>query len=203
MEMSAEEKLLAIQQAFTGKHALLVLDDCWDVEHIAHFALIDETTQSRVLISSRVRGTLAGCEIVNIGLPAEEDAIQIVMAAAGMTTGPQVLVPSEAAEVVRLCKWLPLTLGIAGRLVKDLGLEHDWSEVTKMMKEELSAHGEARSAEDGIIATSLRTLKGPHAEPARALLRAFRLVPEDVKVPLEALAWIFESSVAGGAHKQP
>eukprot|EP01052_Picozoa_sp_SAG31_P045030 SAG31_NODE_8073_length_1528_cov_1.107768_1_plen_102_part_10 len=62
------------------------------------------------------------------------------------------------------------------------------------MKEELSQHGEARSAEDGIIATSLRTLKGPHAENARTLLRAFRLVPEDVKCPLDALAVFYQAS---------
>jgi hypothetical protein len=190
-----------------------VLDDLWDKEHVSHFALIDETTQSRVLISSRVRGTLAscGCEVTTLSLPTDDDAIQMVMAAAGMAHGPGRSVPSEAAEVIRLCRRLPLTLGIAGRLVRDLELQHDWFQVAQLMKEELSGEGEARSAEDGIISTSLRTLKGPHAEHARALLRAFRLVPEDVKVPLEALALIYRASseaeagagAAGGGTSPP
>jgi hypothetical protein len=81
-------------------------------------------------------------------------------------------------------------------MAKDLGLQQDWREVTAMIKEELSVGGEARSAEDGIIATSLRAIKGPHAASARNLLKAFRLVPEDAKVPLEALAWICEASIA-------
>lgn len=84
--------------------------------------------------------------------------------------------------------------------MKGLGLEHDWSEATTMMKEELSVDGEARSAEDGVIATSLRAIKGREADSARALFKAFRLVPEDVKIPLEALAWVYEASnEAGGS----
>jgi hypothetical protein len=71
--------------------------------------------------------------------------------------------------------------------------------VTTMMKEELSGDGDARSAEDSIIATSLRALKGPHAASARELLKAFRLVPEDVKVPLEALTWVYEASTSAEA----
>ena len=86
---------------------LLVLDDVWDIEHISYFALIDETTYSRVLISSRVVNTLQGCEVVNIGLPTEKDAVQMVMAAAGMAAG--IAVPAEAHVVARLCKLLPLT----------------------------------------------------------------------------------------------
>lgn len=106
-EFTAEEKLKAIEQAFVGKNVLLVLDDVWDIEHISYFALIDETTYSRVLISSRVVNTLQGCEVVNIGLPTEKDAVQMVMAAAGMAAG--IAVPAEAHVVARLCKLLPLT----------------------------------------------------------------------------------------------
>jgi tetratricopeptide (TPR) repeat protein len=193
-ELSEEDRVVAIQEAFLGKHCLLVLDDCWDVGHLSHFALVDESTRSRVLISSRVVSTLENCEVVDIGLPTEQDAIQIVMAAAGMANGAAV--PEEAREVARLCKLLPLTLGIAGRLIKGLELQHDWSEVVAMMKEELSVDGEARSAEDGVIATSLRAIKGRDADSARALFKAFRLVPEDVKIPLEALACVYEASNA-------
>jgi hypothetical protein len=198
-EASAQEKLDTIQQAFVGKTVLLVLDDAWDQDIIAKFALIDETTHSRVLISSRVASTLvqSGCEIVSIGLPTEADAMQMVMAAAGVAVG--VAAPEEAREVVRLCKLLPLTLGIAGRLVRGLELQNDWAEAAKMMREELSdVGGEARSAEDTVISTSLKAIKGREADSARALFSAFRLVPEDAQIPLQALAWVYEASVAAG-----
>ncbi len=191
-ELCEEDRRREIQEAFVGKHCLLVLDDAWDSLDLSHFALIDETTHSRVLISSRVISTLESCDVVDIGLPTEEDAIQMVMAAAGMARG--VAVPDEARKVARLCKLLPLTLGIAGRLVKGLDLQHDWSEVVAMITEELTIDGEARSAEDGVIATSLRAIEGRDADSARALFKAFRLVPEDVKIPLEALAWVYEAS---------
>ena len=42
-------------------------------------------------------------------------------------------------------------------------------------------------------------VKGPHAASARELLKAFRLVPEDVKVPLEALTWVYEASTSAEA----
>jgi hypothetical protein len=123
LDLNTDEKLEKLRSAFIGLDCLLVLDDLWEPQHIASFALIDERTKSKVLISSRVRGTLDECEVVDIGLPTEENAIQIVMAAAGMAG----LAPPEASEVVRLCKLLPLTLGIAGRMVKDLDLQQDWS----------------------------------------------------------------------------
>jgi hypothetical protein len=197
LDLSPDEMLLALQQAFAGKKCLLVLDDCWEAEHVSKFAVIDDATISRVLISSRVRSTLDGCVIVDVCKPTEQDAIKIVMAAAGLPV--DMPAPREATEVVRLCKLLPLTLAMAGRMVKELGLQQDWLEVTTMMKEELSGDGDARSAEDSIIATSLRALKGPHAASARELLKAFRLVPEDVKVPLEALTWVYEASTSAEA----
>ena len=190
LDLTADEKLEKIRFAFRGRDCLLVLDDVWEPEHIASFDLVDEGTKSKVLLSSRVRSTLDGCEVVDIGLPTEDDAIEIMMSAAGIAGA----VPAEAREVVQLCKLLPLTLGIAGRMVKDLGLQKDWSEVIVMIREELSVDGDARSAEDTVIATSLRAIKGPHAESARMLLRAFRLVPEDVKCALEALQCVYAAS---------
>ena len=187
VDSSTEEKVQKLRQAFLGRQMLLVLDDIWEAEHISLFAAIDETTKSRVLISSRVRGVLEGCEIVDVGLPTEDDAIQIIMAAAGI---PHAAAPPEARQVVRMCNNLPLTLGICGRMVKNLGLQQDWSEVATIMKDELSSEGDARSAEVGIIATSLRAMHGSHAESARALFKAFSLVPEDCRIPLEALQWV-------------
>eukprot|EP01052_Picozoa_sp_SAG31_P000226 SAG31_NODE_7_length_42755_cov_130.245728_22_plen_85_part_00 len=76
-------------------------------------------------MSSRVRATLdqASCQVVSIGLPTEQEAVQIIMAAVRMSAEEPQSAPPEAREVAWLCKRLPLTLGIAGRMIKDLGLE--------------------------------------------------------------------------------
>ena len=107
--------------------------------------------------------------------------------------------PPEAREVAQICKLLPLTLGIAGRLVKDLDLQQNWSEVIALMREDRLENGETRSSEDTVIATSLRAITGPHAESARMLLQAFRLVPEDVKCPLAALQCIYAANTMATA----
>jgi tetratricopeptide (TPR) repeat protein len=196
VELTADEKTREIEDAFSGKDCLLILDDVWEwAKDISSLASIDESTKSRILISSRVRSTLdeSGCEIVDFGLPSDADAVQILISAAGMAK-EATPAEDEVLQVVRLCKRLPLTLGIAGKMVSSLGLEHSWSEVITLLQEELTGDGEARSAEDTVIATSLRAIKGPRAESARKLLRAFALVPEDVKVPLEALRCIYQAS---------
>jgi hypothetical protein len=77
------------------------------------------------------------------------------------------------------------TLGIAGKLIKDMGFDtgNDWDDAMELMLEETEAGGEARSAEDQVISTSLRAIRGPegHQQSIRNLLRSFALVPEDVK----------------------
>ena len=50
-----------------GKSMLLVLDDCWEREHANALNFVDEHTTSKVLISSRIRETLEGGDITQIG----------------------------------------------------------------------------------------------------------------------------------------
>eukprot|EP01052_Picozoa_sp_SAG31_P000227 SAG31_NODE_7_length_42755_cov_130.245728_23_plen_73_part_00 len=63
-----------------------------------------------------------------------------------------------------------------------------------MMQEEFAGDGEARGEEHNVISTSLRAIQDPHAESARELLKAFRLVPEDVKCPWAALQYVHTAS---------
>ena len=96
-----------------GKSILLVIDDCWEAKHAAALTFIDETTNSKVLMSSRIRETLEGGNISQIGLPSDAEAVQMLKVAAGMKD--TIEAPAEAIEVVRLCNNLPLALGIAGQ----------------------------------------------------------------------------------------
>jgi hypothetical protein len=188
-DMDQDARNEQIKRGMVDLDILLVLDDVWDAEVSRHFCFLDDSTKSRLLLSSRVRGALSDCDIVDVGLPSEADAIQILVAEAGLAAGARV--PPGAQEIAVLCKRLPLTLGIAGRLVKELDLGSDWSSAVDMIKQELTVLG--RSAEDSVIATSLGALSGSQGQELRTLLEAFALVPEDVKVPLEALCWVLEA----------
>lgn len=200
-ELSQDEKREAIKQSMAGKDILLVLDDVWYDTHIGWFAHLDESTRSRVLLSSRVRGVLASAptDIVDISLPSEADACSILVGAAGLDHGAEAAVqpPAGAKQIVAMCKRLPLTLAIAGRMIRSLGLEDDgWGEAVELMRSELyGEHGSsaARTAEDNIIATSLKAIRGPQQDNIRLILRAFGLIPEDCRIPLSMLQWVVEA----------
>ena len=69
----AEERKEQLRQAMAGKAVLLVFDDLWEKEHAQALDFIDEDTASKVVISSRVRDVLDGSEIVDIGVPTEDE----------------------------------------------------------------------------------------------------------------------------------
>jgi hypothetical protein len=193
-ELDKAGKHEAMKQAMEGKAILLCLDDVWDETHPASFVFLDRSTKSRVLISSRTRGALAGARIVQVGYPSEADALQILMGAAGRPAAAPT--PQGASEILAICRLLPLTLSIAGRLVSDLDLSmsDEWSDALDLMREDLLDGGHARSAVDNMIAASLRAIQGPQADNIRTLLSSMGLIPEDVRCPIQALSWVYEAA---------
>ena len=139
--MSADQKKEELNVAMTGRSILLVLDDAWEPEHIAvrvtpiHRPLascyshlrapqlldvIDDTTSSRVLLSSRVRGLLERTDdIVDVGLPTEDEAVSMLLSTAGMKLDTT---PPEALAIVKFCNLLPLAIGIAVRLTASISI---------------------------------------------------------------------------------
>jgi hypothetical protein len=81
------------------------------VEHLSKFGIVSDVNGSRVLVSSRVRGTLESGDVFQITPPSEADAIKILLAAAGIADVETARVPDEALEIVRFCSALPLALG--------------------------------------------------------------------------------------------
>lgn len=191
-DLSAGEIRQSLKNAFANKSVLLVLDDVWEQEHANAFIFIDDATESTVLISSRVRGVLEGGTIVDIGLPSDEDAMKMLLSEAGLNIESEDA-PKEAAEVVRFCNNLPLAIGIAGSLLKRLSLGDDWSGVLAVLREEFGEGGKARSMENSVIKTSLKSIKSSHDEVVQ-LFTAFALVPEDTVCPLDVLSCMYAAA---------
>ena len=122
--LTTDEKDAMLETAAEGQSVLLVLDDVWDRDDCARCAqLLDPATESKVLISTRVRAVLEGGadpDIHEIAVPSEADAIAMLLVAGGIDPDAGDDVPDEAAEVARFCRRLPLVLGIAGKLIRQM-----------------------------------------------------------------------------------
>jgi hypothetical protein len=207
---TAEERPERLKQAMAGIDVLLVLDDLWEQEHEACLNFVDDTTGSKVLVSSRVRGVLdkatpgtprQSCTIVDVGVPGADEAVQMLFGMAGLPPGTSVA--PEAVEIVRFCNRLPLALGIAARLVREMDVTDDWHGVAELMKEEFAATEQARSMEERVIQTSLNAIQGPHRDQILRLFRALAVVPEDTRIPVEVCGMLFEAEAGAAMPKPP
>jgi hypothetical protein len=176
-DATEDEKQRLLRHGMVGKRVCLLLDDLWEAQHEKWVNFVD-TTLSRVVISTRVRGLLANSARIAINAPSEEDAIKIVMAAANMPAGSRP--PRAAAEIVRQCGRLPLALGMAGKLLISLGLdsagESAWDGVSEILKQELreSVGAERASSEQRVIRASLAGLRGSERD-VRGVKNLFKL----------------------------
>ena len=191
-DASQDEKRELLRRAMVGKRILLALDDLWTAEHEDYFNFIDPESQSRIMISTRVRGILTDAAAGEVGVPSEEEAINILMAAADMTDSP---IPTAASEICRICGRLPLALGMAGKLIKALELDGDWTDVSAILMDELS---EGMSSEQRVIRASLAGLNcsSKDKEGVTNLFKLFGLVPEDTVCPLSCLCVMYDAVYA-------
>ena len=107
-----EQRQERLKQAFLNHSVLLVLDDCWGAEVAQLFDWIDPNTNSKILISSRVRDVLDGGQIIDITVPSESDAVKMLLGAAGLDVAA-LESRHEVVQVADMCKRLPLTIGVA------------------------------------------------------------------------------------------
>ena len=134
--LSEEERQERLRLAMAGRKVLLVLDDLWErVEQEERLNFADDSSGSKVLISSRVRGVLEGADIVEVGVPSEEDAVAMLLQAAGVPAGAAV--PPGARQIVAFCNRLPLAIAMSAKLVKGMSLESgsDWEGVLEVMRQ--------------------------------------------------------------------
>ena len=202
-DSTPEERKELLRRGFVGKCVLLCLDDCWESEHEEFFNFLDATTTSRVMISTRVRGILSDAAAVEVGVPSEEEAINILLNAAELSPGSQI--PTQASEIVALCGKLPLALGMAGRLIKELEVGMNWAGVTDILRDEFV---DSMSSEQRVIKASLAGLKGSQKDKdgCTNLFKLFGLVPEDTSCPLACLGIMYDAvyqPASGGRGQRP
>lgn len=106
----------ALREALDGRSALLVLDDVWNVDHAAAFAVIGPP--ARLLVTTRKT------EVI-VGLEADEHRVDVLSPTEALRmladwTGPQSpdTLPPQAAEVAKECGYLPLALAMIGAMVR-------------------------------------------------------------------------------------
>jgi hypothetical protein len=149
-----------------------------------------------------VRDVVEGGLIVDIGLPSETEAISMLVRAAGFDA-LAIVQREEAKKVVDLCKRLPLTIGIAGKLIKQLSIGgEDWSGLVDLLQEELAMHHDA-SVEEGMIRASIKAIPTAIRKQVVQLFVGFALVAEDTHVPLPVISMIYDACGDGASETTP
>jgi hypothetical protein len=195
--LPSDQKHEHLKQAFLNRSVLLVLDDCWDAEVATHFKWIDPNTNSKILISSRVRNVLAGGDIIDVTVPTKAVAVKMLLSTAGMDI-EALQSREEVAQIAELCKRLPLTIGIAGKLIKEMTNgsstidASDWSDVVELLKAEVNDPTGDLSLEESVIRASIKSIPKKMRKQVTQLFHAFALVPEDTHVPLPVLGMCFD-----------
>jgi hypothetical protein len=204
-DASPDKKKLCLQNAFAMRNVLVVFDDLWEASHEAALNMIDLDTRSKVLVSSRVRAIAAGTDaahsgmaasstVIDIDLPSQEDAVQMLFSTAGVTCQKA---PPEAFEMVEFCALLPLAIAIAGKLVRDVtdgdGSSADWNGILGLMKEEFAGITHQHAVEEAVISSSLKALKGTQTKKITCLFFSLGLIPEDVVCPLAILRMMYSA----------
>lgn len=182
-----------------------------DPEHEQLLNFINEVNGSKVLLSSRVRKTLEhntnskSSPVVTIELPNEEDAVKMLLSIAGLPTLRDAEAPPQARDLVRFCKFLPLSISIAGKLVADAGIGVDaaeWDGVVELMQE--SASDDKRSVEESVILASLNSIRGGQKENITHLFKSLALLPEDAVAPLPLLSLMYQATLyKDGSQPRP
>ena len=207
--ITVDQKHEFLQTAFLNQSVLLVLDDCWDATIATQFTWIDPGTTSKILISSRVRDVLDGGHIVDITVPSNADAVKMLLSTAEMNSDATLQDRAEVAHVAELCKRLPLTIGVAGKLIRQLAHgssmseADDWADVVALLEEEMNNPESSLSVEESVIRASIKAIPKQIQKQATSLFHGFALVAEDTHVPLPVLGMIFSacSNPTGGSSK--
>jgi hypothetical protein len=170
---SVEEQHSCLSKSLLSKKVLIVIDDVWDKQHAKCFNVIDSSTSSKLLVSTRISGLLKSSIEIQLALMTNVEAIDLLAHGAGLDSGE---LPAAMLEVVGLCGRLPLCLNIASGIIADHG-EHWESEVLPEMRKGFSQFTAGDNSDgtheltvqDSIIVASLASIVGKDADRIKQL----------------------------------
>jgi DNA-binding SARP family transcriptional activator/tetratricopeptide (TPR) repeat protein len=184
-----DERAARWRGELADRRVLVVLDNAASAAQVR--PLLPGTPQCLALVTSRRRlGALEGAAVVSLDVLSEADGVAFLGAVAG--PGRVAAEPDAAAEVVRLCGYLPLAIRIAGSRLRQRPL---WTVASFAAR--LRAHGDRLAEltlEDSGVGTAF-ALSYAHLEPAQQ--RMFRLLGVHPGVDFDAY------SVAAAAGVEP
>ena len=100
-EGSAEQQQY-LQGVCKNKTICICIDDCWDRDHYKYFNCIDQNTESRIILSTRIAGLIprSACTEVKLSLMTTKEAVELLANGSG---NDSVAVSPSMIEVARLC----------------------------------------------------------------------------------------------------
>ena len=83
----------------------------WDVSVEKQLNFLDESTPSRLLLSTRIRGLVPGAAEVQLTLLSPQESVEMLMLMSGLSYAADS--SAELLQISFLCGRLPLTIGVA------------------------------------------------------------------------------------------
>ena len=180
-------QLEELQEACAGKNFLICLDDVWDRDHEKQLNCIDPDSPSRLLVTTRIRGLLQGCQEVSLNLMDAGESVDLLLRA-GQVEDADEAAHNAAGTIAELCGYLPLYLSMCGGMILGYDNEPEWqTELPGMLSEDrvgLLDDGSGGSMAETLVDSSLNALQD---EKTSLIFRALGVCPEDVAVPLPAV----------------
>jgi DNA-binding SARP family transcriptional activator/tetratricopeptide (TPR) repeat protein len=190
-----EEAAAVFRSRVAGRRLLMVLDDAADAAQVR--PLLPGSAGAGVLVTSRrVLSALDGVRHMHMAVLAPEEAVELLGRLAGRER--VAAEPEAAAEVARLCGWLPLGLRIAGGR---LAVRPTWpiSALAKRLADVHHRLDELELAEVGVRASftvSVEQLRAGDDPVDRAAAEAFGLLGllDGPEVGVPVVARLLEAS---------
>ena len=76
---TAQSQLEELEAVCKGKRWLVVLDDVWNRDHEKQLNCIDSSSPSKLLVTTRIRGLLQGCDEVSLNLMVHQESVDLLL----------------------------------------------------------------------------------------------------------------------------
>ena len=88
----------------------------WEIKHEQTFACVDPDSVSKLLITTRIRGLVQGCEEVSLNLLSPGESVDLLLRTALVEDADEAA-KAAALAITSLCGNLPLYLCICGGVI--------------------------------------------------------------------------------------